>query len=103
MQRAWRGETYCSAFVTQDHQVRDGLTHSGPGPPTYITNQENTLQTCYSPILWRHLLNRDSLLSDDSSVCQADVKLGSFALGGKGECDINSKKIQKRLVDQDES
>lgn len=31
----------------------------------------------YSQILWRHSLNWGSLLSDDSGLCQADIKLAS--------------------------
>ena len=40
----------------------------------------------YTPILWRHSLNGGSLLSDNSSLCQADIKLTSSrtSLGKKG-------------------
>lgn len=44
----------------------------GCPPPTraLITNQENTLQVSYSPILGKYFLNRGSLFSDDSSFYQ---------------------------------
>jgi hypothetical protein len=31
----------------------------------------------YSPIIWEHFLNWGSLLSDDFSLCQVDIKLSS--------------------------
>ena len=36
----------------------------------------------YSPILRRHFLNRGFVLSDDSSLCQVDIKLVSTWEGG---------------------
>ena len=32
--------------TTQDHQFRDGTTHSGLGPPPCTINLENVLQAC---------------------------------------------------------
>jgi hypothetical protein len=52
MQRPWRVlltgllPMACHSLLsyrTQDHQPRDGSTHSGLGPPPSITNWENTL------------------------------------------------------------
>jgi len=54
------------ADSTQDHQLRDGTTHNGLGPPTSIT-KKIPHRLVYSLILWRHF---DSLLSDDFSLCQ---------------------------------
>jgi hypothetical protein len=43
MQRSWRGAAYWIAspgllnlisYITQAHQLRDGATHNGLGPPT---------------------------------------------------------------------
>ena len=50
MQRPWRGAadwlapmvcSVCFFYKTQDHQRRDGTTHSGLCPPISIINQEN--------------------------------------------------------------
>ena len=38
----------------------------------------------YCLILWRHFLSWDSLLSDDSSLCQVDIKLASALSPEKG-------------------
>jgi hypothetical protein len=47
---------------TQDHQPRVGLTYNAMGIVCRL-------------ILWRHFLNRGSHFSNDSSLCQADIKL----------------------------
>ena len=47
-------------YRTEDHQPRDGTTHSELGP-----------------ILWKHFFNVGSLFFDDSSLCQVDIKLSS--------------------------
>ena len=37
--------------------------------------KESPYRTAYSLITWRHFLHWGSLVSDDSSLCQADIKL----------------------------
>ena len=74
-QRPWRGAAYRHAshdllslfpYRTQDHQPRDGTTHSGLGPlPSLMV--EMPYRLAYSWILWRQFLNWGSLLSDDAS------------------------------------
>lgn len=53
--RPWRNDAYWLAShdllnllsqSTQDHQLRDGITHSEPGPHTAIIMQENGPQGC---------------------------------------------------------
>jgi hypothetical protein len=36
----------------------------------------------YSPVSWRHFLSWDSILSDDCSLCQIDIKLASTIVCG---------------------
>jgi hypothetical protein len=73
-QRPWRGAAYwldCYGFISQlsyRPPAQGCPHHSGLDPPTSITNS-------YKSILWRHFLNRSSFLSDDFSLCQADIKL----------------------------
>lgn len=38
------------SYTMQDHQSRDGPTHSELGPPTTITNQEDAIQTGHQAI-----------------------------------------------------
>lgn len=38
------------SYNMQDHQSRDGPTHSELGPPTTITNKEDALQTWHQAI-----------------------------------------------------
>ena len=54
-------------------EPRGGTTSNGLGPPLSITSYEMS----YSQILWRHFLSRGSLLSDNSRLCQVDIKLSS--------------------------
>jgi hypothetical protein len=84
MQRPWRGAAFWLAshgllnllsYRTQDPQHRGGTTHSGLGPPTLITKK--MLYIAYGLMLWRHFLSWGSLLSDNSSLCQVDIKLAS--------------------------
>ena len=60
MQGPWRAPAYWLALIgllsmlsygTQDHQPRGAptLTHNALGPPTSITNKENTLQGYVQP------------------------------------------------------
>ena len=82
MQRPWRDPAYWLAshdlasllsYRTQDHQVRDGTTHNGLGPPPLITNKENALQL--------DLMEAFSQLRFPPfrycSLCQVDIKLTS--------------------------
>jgi hypothetical protein len=82
--RDHEGDTYWLAhqgllsllsFTTQDHQPRDA-------PPTMgrtLPHQSLIKKMPHSPILQGHLLNWDSLLSGDFSLCQVDIKLASTA------------------------
>lgn len=45
------------SYRTHEHQLRDGTTQNGLGPPTSITNKEITYRLTCSPILLRHFLN----------------------------------------------
>ena len=61
----------CSArpYRTQDHQSRWHYPDwAGPAPSV-------TKKMPFSWILWKRFLNWGSLLSDDSSLCQGDIKL----------------------------
>jgi hypothetical protein len=37
------------SYRTQDHQPRSSISHSGLGPPTSMTKEENALQACLEP------------------------------------------------------
>ena len=68
----------CSAiFLIEPNQPRVGTTHNGLGPPLPITIETVPSRLAFSLILWRCFLRWDSLLSDDSSLCQVDIKLSS--------------------------
>lgn len=73
MQRPQRDAAYCLAphgllslfsYRIQDHQSRDGPTHSKLDSPPVITEKMP-----YSRILLRHFLNQCSLLSKQSLLC----------------------------------
>jgi hypothetical protein len=57
----------------QDHQPRDGPTHNKLSPVMPMT-KKMPYMLAYSPILWRDFLALCSLLSDDSSLYQVDIK-----------------------------
>jgi hypothetical protein len=80
MQRPWRDVTYWLAspgllsllsYRIQDYQPRDGTTHNDPPPRPLIEKMS------YSWISWRHFLNWNSFLYDNSSLCQTDTKPAS--------------------------
>lgn len=81
--RAWcrgHGKEYIGLFFmacfslvscsTQDHQPRIGITHNCPTP----TNQKMPLQGCLYPWSYGSIFSWGSLLSDDSSLGQVDIK-----------------------------
>jgi hypothetical protein len=45
------------SYRTQDHQPKHGTTHSGPGPPTSVTNKKMPYRLNYSCILGRYCLS----------------------------------------------
>jgi hypothetical protein len=49
--------------------------------PTSIINKKT--KAVYSLILWKHFINGGFLLSDDSNICQVDIKLASTMLPGR--------------------
>ena len=58
------------------HCLEKGVSHNGLGFLSTITNLKNALQACLQPSP-QHFPNWRSLLSDDSSLCQVDMKLAS--------------------------
>lgn len=52
-------------YTAQVHLPRKGTTHSGLGPPTLISNQENIPQTCPQANLMEEILNWGSPFPDD--------------------------------------
>ena len=58
--------------TTKDCPSRDSTVHSGLGPPTSITNQENVLKICYRSSEGISVLS--VLLLDNSSLCQSDKR-----------------------------
>lgn len=62
---------------TQNHQPRDDTILNGLVPPQSITEEYNTLQSCLKPKFFFYFLNQDSLLSDDLSLSQTDIKLSN--------------------------
>ena len=80
MQRPWRNAVYywlaphgllsLLSYRTQVHQPRDGTPH-----------QSLIKKMPSSWILQRQFLNRGSLLSDNSSLCQVDIKLARIVVG----------------------
>ena len=54
---------------------RDDTTHNGLTPPLSIANFK---KLPYSWILWRHFLHWVSLLSDNFSLCQIDIRPASI-------------------------
>ena len=76
VQRPWRTAGYRLASL-------GSITiSSGMALPTMgwaFPNLQNAYKLSYYLFLWRHFLNYDSLLSDDFSLCQVDIKLASTA------------------------
>ena len=69
----------CSALLsyrTQDCQPRGGPT-MGWARPYQSLIKKMSYGYLLSPILWRHFLNRGSLLSDDSRLYHIDIKVAS--------------------------
>ena len=77
MQRLWR-KLLIGVFLIACSWFSHG-THHGLGPPISITNYEMPYRLAYSLILRRHFLNGGCHLSDDSSLCQVDVKIARTA------------------------
>ena len=82
---AWRSAAYwltphsllgLLCYIIQDHQSRDGYH-----PQWALLHQSQigkmSHSFAYSQILWGYFLNWNSLLSDDSSLYQIDIKLAS--------------------------
>ena len=63
------------SYRTQDHQPRDGTTRKGLGPPSSITTKKMPYRLTYSLILLGRFLSWDSFSSDDSSLCQVDIRV----------------------------
>lgn len=62
--------------TTQDDLPRGGTTHNGLCSSTTITNlKKKSHRSAYSPIKWKHFLNRGSLFPDDSSIYPVDKYL----------------------------
>lgn len=72
-----------SLWFLTEHRTKAGPTHNGLAHLPSITNLKNALQACLQPCLMKHFVDRGSLISDDSSLCQDDIKLGSTQGFGK--------------------
>lgn len=73
----------CFLCTAVDHLPGVGTANSGLGCLTLIINQENVLQGCHRPVLWRHFLSWESLFPHDSSLCLIDRKKRKKNLGSK--------------------
>jgi hypothetical protein len=77
MQRQWRMllVSLLSLRIEPRTTSKGGATHLGLGPLPSL-NKKMPYRLAYSPTLWRHVLHGDSLLSDDSSLCEGNTDLG---------------------------
>lgn len=67
------------SYRIHDYQSMDGNTHNGLDPPSPITNFKKTsFRPSHSLILERNFPNRPSLLSDNFSLHQVDIRLASI-------------------------
>ena len=85
MQTSWRDcLPACSsratrpAFLQNSGPPAQGWHYLQQAPPTGPPCQSQIKKRGYSWILWIHFLNRGSLLSDDFSLYQVDIKLFSM-------------------------
>lgn len=111
MQRPWRGAAYWLALpfhpACSDCYLILRTTSPGMIPPKmgWAFPHQSLIKTILykfacSIVLWKHFLNWGSLLLDDSSLCQVNIKLTSTPentqlLGSKGK---DSQKEVKKLV-----
>lgn len=83
MQRPWRDTSYSLAscgllslrsYRTQNHTLRGNTTRNGCALPHQPRIKNMLFMLAYSPTLWKHFLNWESLFSDESSLCEVDIK-----------------------------
>ena len=68
----------CSAcFLIEIKTTSQGWHHPQWAAPTPSLIKKKAYRLAHSPILWRHFLNRESLLSSNSSLCQINIKPAS--------------------------
>ena len=84
IQRPWRVLLIVLPWLAQPaflwsprSPARDGTTHNRLGPPHQSLIKKMLYRLAYSPIIWRHFLNRGFLLSDGDSLCQVDINQAS--------------------------
>jgi hypothetical protein len=88
MQRPWRSVAYWLVIMACStcFLIKPRTTSLGREPSTMgwalshkslIKKKKMPYRLAYSPVLWRHFLNQDPLLSDDCSLYQVDLKLSS--------------------------
>ena len=90
MQMPWRGAAYWLPlrFLIEPRMTRQGM--ASPTTGWALCNQSRikcSTGLSYSLTLRRHFLNYHSFLSDDSSLCQVDIKLDSVAQPWLPLCD----------------
>lgn len=77
-QRPWRNDAYCFASscllslpscTNQAHPPKEGTSHSALGPPTLISNQQNSSQTCSQASLMGATLQMRFPLSSHVQLC----------------------------------
>lgn len=68
---------FSACFCIEHRTNSPGMAHPQWAVPPHINHQEMSYRLTCCPILWRHFLSWGSLLSNDSSLCQADIKLAS--------------------------
>ena len=97
MQKQWRsaicwlahhGLLILLSYRTQDHQHKNGTTHKVWALP----HQSLVKKRPYSWLLWRHSLSTE-VLSDESSLCQVNIKLARTQKVGTGEMSQSVKSV----------
>jgi hypothetical protein len=63
------------SYRTQDYQSGSAPPTMGWALPHQSLVEQMSYRFAYSLILWRHFLSWDFLLSDNSNLCQVDIKL----------------------------
>lgn len=63
--------------ISRDHLPRGGTAQSALGPLTSFSNQQNVPQACPKTIWLGYFVYWGSIFSNDSRVCQLDLKLVS--------------------------
>jgi hypothetical protein len=70
----------CFLIEPRTYQPRDGSTLNGLSLPHQSLIKKIIYMLTNNPTLWKHFLDWGFLIFDDSSLCQADIKLANIEI-----------------------